>query len=499
MDMVGTAMGGGVPPKNCEIGSASMNHRVWMLLVGMGVACGQDYKVSETSQTFVVSPDMVDLGIVAVDEAEDFTVTVTHTGGADIRLVAVEIINIEGDAIAEPVDGFPEIVAAGTSEDILFSFTPGHEGYNWGHITFKTDAGEDDERSVVVRGQAAVPVLKSWPGVIDFGPVYPGETEDELLTVVNEGTVEVTIESMMLDNEQFAGTSYLPMTIAPGGTADLAIAFAPIGSEEQFGDATLVTSSGLAFAGPEVRGNACSMASGTLYDEDGDGYSYCGSDCDDRNEDARPGGTEVCDAVDNDCDGIVDEGTECFDDDGDGQTEEEGDCNDGLDSVYLGAEEDLENGIDDDCDGAVDSGITDMDGDGYSVSGGDCNDFDSTTYPGASETADGTDNDCDDIVDEGTTAYDDDGDGYTEIGGDCDDTNPGIAPGLEEVADWLDNDCDDEVDEGTIHSDDDGDGFSELGGDCDDLNPRMHPGYPELAGDSIDNNCNGIVDEEVSL
>ena len=475
-----------------------MGRSVWMMFLVLATACGQDYKVSETEQTFVVSPDLVELGIVTVDQSEEFTVTVTHTGGADIRLVAVEIVNVEGNAIAEPSDGFPDVLAAGSTEEIVFSFTPEAEGYSWGHVTFKTDAAEDNERSVVVRGQAATPILTSWPGVIDFGPVYPGEMEDEIVTVVNEGTVDLTISSLIFDNDQFTASSYFPMTLAPGGTGDLVIAFSPVGSAEQFGNATIVTESGTAFPGPEVRGNACSMASGTLYDEDGDGYSFCGSDCDDRDEDARPGGFETCDGIDNDCDGVIDEGTECFDDDGDGQTEEEGDCNDGVDTVYLGAMEDMENGIDDDCDGAVDSGVTDMDNDGYSVEGGDCDDFDSTTHPGALESADGSDNDCDGTVDEGTNAYDDDGDGYSEALGDCDDTNPLVSPGLEEVADWLDNDCDDDVDEGTIHADDDGDGFSELGGDCDDDNPRMHPGYPELAGDEVDNDCDSLVDEEAA-
>jgi hypothetical protein len=45
-------------------------------------------------------------------------------------------------------------------------------------------------------------------------------------------------------------------------------------------------------------------------DEDGDGASSC-VDCDDRNPSRKPGADEACDGVDNDCDGIVDEGTPC--------------------------------------------------------------------------------------------------------------------------------------------------------------------------------------------
>ncbi|HJQ96727.1 MAG TPA: putative metal-binding motif-containing protein [Candidatus Polarisedimenticolaceae bacterium] len=45
-------------------------------------------------------------------------------------------------------------------------------------------------------------------------------------------------------------------------------------------------------------------------DRDGDGVGDC-TDCDDRNPKRKPGATEVCDGVDNDCDGLVDENAPC--------------------------------------------------------------------------------------------------------------------------------------------------------------------------------------------
>ena len=41
-------------------------------------------------------------------------------------------------------------------------------------------------------------------------------------------------------------------------------------------------------------------------DEDGDGYKS-DADCDDTDDSAYPGATEICDGVDNNCDGAVDE------------------------------------------------------------------------------------------------------------------------------------------------------------------------------------------------
>ena len=233
------------------------------------------------------------------------------------------------------------------------------------------------------------------------------------------------------------------------------------------------------------------------YDDDGDGYTELGGDCADVDPALHPGAIEVCDGVDQDCDGTVDDGTECYDDDGDGYTELDGDCNDGDPAVHPGQTEVPSNGVDDDCDGVTDFGAGDADGDGYAIEGGDCDDDDDSVYPGAPETCDGVDDDCDGLVDEGTDCSDDDGDGVTEQDGDCNDDDPTVFGGAEELVDGLDNDCDGSIDEGTPATDDDGDGLSEEQGDCDDADPEVHPGADEVLN-GVDDDCDGQVDEGLS-
>ncbi len=266
---------------------------------------------------------------------------------------------------------------------------------------------------------------------------------------------------------------------------------------------------------------ACTAPAGTVAD---------GTDCDDANDTVHPGADEVCDGVDNDCDGDVDEDdaidalTWYADDDGDGfgdagdttlacaapagYVADATDCDDTNAAVNPDAQE-ICDGIDNDCDGDVDGGAVgegtwypDGDGDGYGddagavtsctapadhvATGGDCDDADPAVHPGAAEVCDGIDNDCDPATDENG---DTDGDGFSPCDGDCDDLDPAVNPDAEEICNGIDDDCDPTTDE---DADDDGDGYSLCEGDCDDGDAAIHPGAAEVCN-GIDDDCDGAV------
>jgi len=258
-------------------------------------------------------------------------------------------------------------------------------------------------------------------------------------------------------------------------------------------------------------------------DADGDGRDVCAStdpgdtdgmaaDCDDTDPAIAPGTPELPDGVDQDCDGLADEGTDAYDDDGDGYCEAgctdgsaPGDCDDADATAYPGATE-LPDGLDNDCDGTADDGtvLSDDDGDGYTEAALDCDDGDDTVYPGAPEVADGVDDDCDGIIDEGTDAYDDDLDGWSEDAGDCDDADPSRSPGAVELpCDGVDQNCSGDGDEAP---DSDGDGWDDcdpadpfdgdsLPVDCAPLVPSIHPTAAEVVCDGVDQDCDGFADD----
>jgi hypothetical protein len=232
-------------------------------------------------------------------------------------------------------------------------------------------------------------------------------------------------------------------------------------------------------------------------DEDGDGVTVAGGDCNDTLDTVHPGATEVQNGWDDDCDGDADEGfTDAdLDGDGDGHSITAGDCDDTDDARHPGADE-LSNGIDDDCDGTADegAGAADADADGYTIAGGDCNDNVDTINPGATETTNGIDDDCDGTADDGSDTTDADGDGVSISAGDCDDTDDEVLPGATEIANGIDDDCDGTADEGAGATDADADGYTIAGGDCNDNVDTISPGATETTN-GIDDDCDGTADE----
>lgn len=198
-------------------------------------------------------------------------------------------------------------------------------------------------------------------------------------------------------------------------------------------------------------GDACDT------DDDNDGDPDT-SDCNDFDETINSGATEVCDGVDNNCDGNTDEGgvcASCTDNDGDGYgefgdascTNSGVDCNDNDTAINPGATESC-NGTDDNCDSAIDEGF-DVDGDGVTSCGGDCDDTDANNYPGNTEVCDDQDNNCDGSIDEGIAdevTGTDVGECQTGItsclGGAMTETQTEVSPTAEVCDDGLDQDCD---------------------------------------------------------
>ena len=298
------------------------------------------------------------------------------------------------------------------------------------------------------------------------------------------------------------------------------------------------------------------------------------TDCRDDLKQVHPGATEICNELDDNCNGQTDEGVKIIsyqdaDHDGYGNllvkhvtcvlapadVTNSTDCDDTRASVHPDSSEICDE-LDNNCNGITDEGVLiafyqDADGDTFGnvltkkmaclpgpqdvTNSTDCDDTHASVYPKAPEICDGFDNDCNGQTDEGvqTTYFADvDQDGYGNLlvtkmactapsgyglnSTDCNDLDKFVHPNAIEICNKIDDNCDGQTDEGvllTFYADADQDKYGNLSqevtgctapngyvansADCNDSNKNIHPNAVELCSNKIDDDCDGITDNAI--
>jgi len=516
--------------------------------------------------------------------------------------------------------------------------------FDWSYST--VDSGPNWDPAYYINGTA-------YPLTDDFGPQTQSGTQSVTVTAGSTfGFSVVTVDdvagSATLTINNFNGFTLPTFTQAcsqPAGYAvvngdcdDAVAAINPGATEVCNGiddNCSGVAEEGLTFTdyyadldldgyGAGAATNACAQPIG---------FVTTNTDCDDNNASANPAATEICNEVDDNCDGQIDEGvqnTYYEDMDGDGYgsmsfwsiqacsapfgfVSSNNDCADNNPAINPGAAE-VCNTIDDNCDGQINEGFgpltlyyADADGDGYgngtqainlllqgsssaSVSNGSLiilgsnsstnssltgsvsfvAPVDATyTFDWSYSTIDGpfydpayyingtayplTDNNgpqtqsgtqsvtvtagstfgfsvvtTDDVAGSATLTINNFNGftlptftqacsqpaGYAVVNGDCDDAIAAINPGATEVCNGIDDNCSGVADEGltftNYYADVDGDGygagaatnacaqptgFVTTNTDCNNTNAAVNPGATELCTTSVDDNCNGVINE----
>jgi hypothetical protein len=493
-----------------------------------------------------------DIAVFSADDCQDCTSReVNESGAAYIYLGSSSGLDTSSEVRIEGtgIDGYDQFAYGLSPGDVngdgYVDLVVGAFGYNGGYGSVYVYLGSSSgiDTSTETSFQSAAVADDDWFGISVATGDVDGDGYDDVVVgaqgVDDAGTdagaaylyygsasgIDTSTETMLLasdaaDEDHFGNRLTTLGDVDADGYADFLVgAYQADGSSSDEGAA-------YTFHGgcrestwyPDADGDGYGDTSTTTVScSEPSGYVLLDGDCDDTDSAINPGVAEICDSVDNDCDGDVDDD----------------------DSFVTGAS----------------TYHRDADGDGYGASAPrvtacvppsgfvadstDCDDGDATVSPDATEICDGQDNNCDGDTDEASAAdastwYSDaDSDGYGDAlssqqacsrpyghvadDSDCDDTDGFVNPASTERCDGADNDCDGDTDEddaldaATWYADVDGDGYGDPAttesacsapsgyiadsSDCDDSDADTNPAADEYC-DGHDDDCDGDTDED---
>jgi autotransporter-associated beta strand protein len=314
------------------------------------------------------------------------------------------------------------------------------------------------------------PILAVTSGETNHGSSCVGTPATTVTyTITNTGADAFDVDAGS-DSEEFVVSNLSSTTIFSGGTATYDVTFTPtIGGTRNavisIGTATpnsnmpqiAVTGEGITptayYADNDLDGYGGGTALLTC-DSPPAGYITVNGDCNDTDDAIHPAATEVCDGVDNDCDGLTD---------GDDPSLDLSTTT----AFYADADND---GYGDANAAPVMACVAPV---GSVINNDDCDDTNGAVHPGANEICDGLDNDCNGLTD-------------------------GNDPGLDlssTTAWYQDNDADGFGAGAPVMACSAPAGTVADNTDCDDAHASAHPGATEIGYNLVDDDCDGFTDE----
>lgn len=134
-------------------------------------------------------------------------------------------------------------LAAGYSLPLTVSFAPIAAGTVSGSLTVVSNA-TNSPAVISLSGTGVQPLISVVPSSISFSNVSVGTTNTQTLSIRNTGTANLTISQASLAGSTFSYSSLaLPLTLAPGASSNLTVAFTPTSASNFYANLSLANNS----------------------------------------------------------------------------------------------------------------------------------------------------------------------------------------------------------------------------------------------------------------
>ncbi|HET6930587.1 MAG TPA: choice-of-anchor D domain-containing protein [Candidatus Acidoferrum sp.] len=242
LNVVFAPTAGGSASGSVTVTTDQLHSPMTISLTGIGAVPG----LSITPTSFV-------FGSLVDGQTKSQTFTLTNTGSASLTISQV---SVSGTGYSLSGLTTPSTIAAGATATFGVLFAPTTVGSFSGTITIASNApGSPLTVALSGSGTAGTVSLSANPTSLAFGSVNAGTTSSKSVTLTNSGTANVTISQVTVSAKDVttSGVS-TPVTLTPGQTQTLTVAFKPTAAETVSGNVTLTNS---------VGGNTVIAVSGT--------------------------------------------------------------------------------------------------------------------------------------------------------------------------------------------------------------------------------------------
>jgi len=189
---------------------------------GLGVATADN----NTAPDIEVSPGTVDFGPIPLDGVGESLVEVRNLGDAALTLDRVELSGDAAFALGEGVDGL--WIEAGGVATVALEYRPVNES-DAGFATFYSNDPDEPSLPVSLLGRGAFPQLSIVPTPVELGQVELCDSSERAVRFENSGEDDLELRQILLAGEGMTllDAPVLPLTLAPGESADATVHFAP--------------------------------------------------------------------------------------------------------------------------------------------------------------------------------------------------------------------------------------------------------------------------------
>jgi hypothetical protein len=212
------------------ITSNAQNPSVSVALSGTGVA---------ESYTMALSPRSVSFGSVNVGGRATQTVQLSNTGNASVTITQV---SATGAGISVSAPAGPATLAPSQSLPITITYAPTAAGSVAGAVTVSNSDGVNCVAAVTATGvQAALSVT---PATVGFGPVVTGKPSSaHSIQLKNSGSASLTVSAAEVSGAGFSASGLtFPLTLTPGQSGTLNVAYTPSAAGAATGTISIVSS-----------------------------------------------------------------------------------------------------------------------------------------------------------------------------------------------------------------------------------------------------------------